>query len=230
MFGTSYMDNSVSYRSAAEINSAMGRVYGHMALAVLTSMVVSFLVGTSQALLAFFFTGFLKWIVIFAPLVAIFAITFLMDKVSKAGATLMLHGFAALMGLSFATIFAVYNMGSIVSAFMGGAILFGTMSGYGYFTKKDLSDWGSFLIIGLIAIIIASIINIFVGSTVMQMVISAIAIIIFLGLTAYDTQRIREEVSVDNNGVAEVRGALTLYLDFINLFLNLLQLLGGKKE
>lgn len=230
MFGTSYMDNSVSYRSAGEINSAMGRVYGHMSLAVLTSMIVSYLVGTSPELLQFFFTGVLKWIVIFAPLVAIFAITFLMEKVGKQGAQLMLHGFAALMGLSFATIFAVYNMGSIVSAFMGGAVLFGVMSGYGYFTKKDLSSWGSFLIIGLIAIIIASIINIFVGSTVMQMVISAIAIIIFLGLTAYDTQRIREEVSVDNDGVAEVRGALTLYLDFINLFLNLLQLLGGKKE
>lgn len=230
MFGTSYMDNSVSYRSAGEINSAMGRVYGYMSLAVLTSMIVSYLVGTSPELLQFFFTGVLKWIVIFAPLVAIFAITFLMEKVGKQGALLMLHGFAALMGLSFATIFAVYNMGSIVSAFMGGAVLFGVMSGYGYFTKKDLSSWGSFLIIGLIAIIIASIINIFVGSTVMQMVISAIAIIIFLGLTAYDTQRIREEVSVDNNGVAEVRGALTLYLDFINLFLNLLQLFGGKKE
>lgn len=230
MFGTSYMDNSVSYRSAAEINSAMGRVYGHMALAVLTSMIVSFLVGTSQTLLTFFFTGLLKWIVIFAPLVAIFAITFLMNKVGKAGATLMLHGFAALMGLSFATIFAVYNMGSIVSAFMGGAVLFGVMSGYGYFTKKDLSNWGSFLIIGLIAIVIASIINIFIGSTVFQMVISAIAIIIFLGLTAYDTQNIREEVSVETDGTAEIRGALTLYLDFINLFLNLLQLFGSKKE
>lgn len=230
MFGTSYMDNSVSYRSASEINSAMGRVYGHMALAVITSMLVSFYVGTSQALLAFFFTGVMKWIVIFAPLAAIFAITFMMEKVSKTGAQLMLHGFAALMGLSFATIFAVYNMGSIVSAFMGGAILFGVMSGYGYFTKKDLSGLGSLLFVGLIAIIIASIVNIFIGSTVMQMVISAIAIIIFLGLTAYDTQRIREEVSMENDGIAEVRGALTLYLDFINLFLSLLQLFGEKKD
>ena len=230
MFGTSYMDNSVAYRSASEINSAMGRVYGHMALAVITSMLVSFYVGTSQALLAFFFTGIMKWIVIFAPLAAIFAITFMMEKVGKTGAQLMLHGFAALMGLSFATIFAVYNMGSIVSAFMGGAVLFGVMSGYGYFTKKDLSGLGSLLFVGLIAIIIASIINIFIGSTMFQMVISAIAIIIFLGLTAYDTQRIREEVSMENNGIAEIRGALTLYLDFINLFLSLLQLFGEKKD
>lgn len=231
MFGSSYIDNSVSYRSAAEINSAMGRVYGHMALAVLTSMIVSFLVGTNTTLLAFFFTGVMKWIVIFAPLVAIFGITFALNAgPSKAGAQLMLHGFAALMGLSFATIFAVYNMGSIVSAFMGGAILFGVMSGYGYFTKKDLSGLGSLLFVGLIAIIIASIVNIFIGSTVMQMVISAIAIIIFLGLTAYDTQQIREEVSTNNDDIAEIKGALTLYLDFINLFLSLLQLFGEKKE
>jgi uncharacterized protein len=219
------------YRDASTINSAMGRVYGHMALAVFTSMVVSFLVGTNAALMAFFFTGIMKWIVIFAPLVAIFGITIALNAgPSKAGAQLMLHGFAALMGLSFATIFVIYNMGSIVSAFMGGAILFGVMSGYGYFTKRDLSGLGSLLFVGLIAIIIASIVNIFIGSTVMQMVISAIAILIFLGLTAYDTQQIREEVSMENDGIAEIRGALTLYLDFINLFLSLLNLFGEKKE
>ena len=218
------------YRSAGEINSAMGRVYGHMGLAVITSMIVSYLVGTTPELLQFFFTGILKWIVIFAPLAAIFAITFLMEKVGKQGAQLMLHGFAALMGLSFATIFAVFTMGSIVSAFMGAAVLFGVMSGYGYFTKQNLDSLGKWMFVGLIAIVIASIINIFVGSTVGQMVISALAIIIFLGLTAYDTQKIREELSVDNNGLAEIRGALTLYLDFINLFINLLQLFGGKKE
>jgi FtsH-binding integral membrane protein len=201
-----------------------------MGLAVITSMIVSYLVGTTPELLQFFFTGILKWIVIFAPLAAIFAISFLMEKVGKQGAQLMLHGFAALMGLSFAMIFAVYTMGSIVSAFMGAAVLFGVMSGYGYFTKQSLDSLGKWMFVGLIAIVIASIINIFVGSTVGQMVISALAIIIFLGLTAYDTQKIREEVSVDNNGLAEIRGALTLYLDFINLFINLLQLFGGKKE
>jgi FtsH-binding integral membrane protein len=224
------MEN-VLYRSATEINSAMGRVYGHMSLAVITSMIVSYLVGTSPALLAFFFTGVMKWIVIFAPLVAIFGVSILLNaSPTKGMAQLCLHGFAALMGLSFATIFAVYNMGSIVSAFMGGAILFAVMSGYGYFTKKDLSGLGSLLFVGLIAIIIASIVNIFIGSTVFQMVISAVAILIFLGLTAYGTQQIREEVSMTNDGIAEIRGALTLYLDFINLFLSLLQLFGEKKE
>lgn len=224
------MEN-VLYRTATEVNSAMGRVYGHMSLAVITSMIVSFLVGTSPALLAFFFTGVMKWIVIFAPLVAIFGVSILLNaSPTKGMAQLCLHGFAALMGLSFATIFAVYNMGSIVSAFMGGAILFAVMSGYGYFTKKDLRGLGSLLFVGLIAIIIASIVNIFIGSTIFQMVISAVAILIFLGLTAYDTQQIREEVSLDNDGIAEIRGALTLYLDFINLFLNLLNLFGEKKE
>lgn len=218
------------YRSAGDINSAMSRVYGHMGLAVITSMIVSFLVGTNATLLAFFFTGAMKWVVIFAPLVAILAVSFAMEKFSKGALQVFLHGFAALMGLSFATIFAIYNMGSIVSAFMAAAVLFGVMSAYGYFTKKNLDSIGQFMFIGLIAIIIASIINIFIGSTVFQMVISAIAIIIFLGLTAYDTQKIREMVSVDNDGKAEVMGALSLYLDFINLFLSLLQLFGGRKD
>jgi FtsH-binding integral membrane protein len=231
MFGSNYMDNGIlNYRSAGEINSAMGRVYGHMSIAVIVSMLVSYFVGTSPELLQFFFTGVLKWIVIFAPLVAIFGISYVLgDNPSKGVAQLCLHGFAALMGLSFAMIFAVFTMGSIVSAFMGAAILFGTMSFYGYFTKRSLDSLGKFMIVGLIAIVIASIVNIFIGSTVMQMVISALAIIIFLGLTAYDTQQIREELSVDATPAAEVRGALTLYMDFINLFINLLQLFGDRK-
>lgn len=232
MFGANFSENDVlNYRSAEQINSAMGRVYGHMALAVLTSMIVSWFVGTTPALLQFFFTGVLKWIVIFAPLAAIFGVSYVLaNNPAKSTAQMCLHGFAALMGLSFATIFAVFTMGSIVSAFMGAAILFAVMSGYGYFTRRSLDSMGRFMFVGLIAIIIASIVNIFIGSTVMQMVISALAIVIFLGLTAYDTQKIREEISVQTTDAAEVRGALTLYMDFINLFLNLLMLFGGRKE
>ncbi len=228
MFDTTMAAGTI--RSAASINSAMGRVYANMALAVITSMVVSFLVGTNATLLEFFFTGALKWVVIFAPLVAILGVSFAAENMSKSALQIFLHAFAALMGLSFATIFAVYNMGSIVSAFMAGAVLFAVMSFYGYFTKKDLTSMGSLLFVGLIAIIIASIINIFLASTVFQMVISAIAVIVFLGLTAYDTQKIREIVTYENDGKAEVFGALTLYLDFINLFLSLLQLFGGRKD
>ena len=231
MFGTNYTGGVSDYRTAEEVNSAMGRVYGHMSLAVLVSMLVSYFVGTTPELLAFFFTGVLKWIVIFAPLAAVFAVSYVLStNPSKSTAQLLLHGFAALMGLSFATIFAVFTMGSIVSAFMGAAILFGVMSGYGYFTKQSLDSMGKFMFVGLIAIIIASIVNIFIGSTVMQMVISALAIIVFLGLTAYDTQRIREMVSVDTSPAVEVSGALSLYMDFINLFIHLLQLFGGRKD
>ena len=195
MFGSNYTDQGVlNYRSAEDVNSAMGRVYAHMSVAVLVSMLVSYWVGTTPELLQFFFTGVLKWIVIFAPLAAIFAVSYVLGtNPSKGVAQVCLHGFAALMGLSFATIFAVFTMGSIVSAFMGAAILFAVMSGYGYFTRRSLDSVGRFMFVGLIAIVIASIVNIFIGSTVMQMVISALAIIIFLGLTAYDTQKIREE-------------------------------------
>ena len=231
MFGTNYTGGITDYRSAEEVNSAMGRVYGHMSMAVLVSMIVSYFVGSSPELLAFFFTGLMKWIVIFSPLVAILAFAFAAQHFNKGQLQLFLYGFAALMGLSFATIFAVFTMGLIVSAFMSAAVLFAVMSGYGYFTKQNLDSMGKFMFVGLIAIIIASVINIFIGSTVMQMVISALAIIIFLGLTAYDTQKIREMVSVDGDtGREEVMGALTLYMDFINLFINLLQLFGIKKD
>lgn len=220
-----------SISRAEQINTAMANVYKHMSLAVLISMIVSYFVGTNPVLLAFFFTGFIKWVVIFAPLAAIFGITFVLNSnPPKHIAQLMLYGFAALMGLSFATIFAVYQMGSIFTAFMGAAVLFGTMSFYGYFTKKSLDSLGSFLFVGLIAVVIANIINIFLASSLFSMVISAIAIIVFLGLTAYDTQKIREMVTYNDNGIAEISGALTLYLDFINIFLSLLQLFGDKKE
>ena len=232
MFGTNYIDNgAINYRSAEQVNAAMGRVYAHMSMAVVVSMLVSYFVGTSPELLQFFFTGVLKWIVIFAPLAAIFGVSYVLgNNPTKGVAQLCLHGFAALMGLSFATIFAVFTMGSIVSAFMGAAILFAVMSGYGYFTKRSLESLGQFMFVGLIAIVIASIVNIFIGSSVMAMVISALAIIIFLGLTAYDTQQIREMVSTDTSDAAEISGALTLYMDFINLFINLLQLFGGRKD
>jgi FtsH-binding integral membrane protein len=224
-------ENYISYRSVEEINTSMANVYKHMSLAVLTSMLVSYFVGTSPELLQFFFTGVMKWIVIFSPLVAIFGVSMVLgNNPSREVAQLCLHGFATLMGLSFATIFAVFTMGSIVSAFMGAAILFGTMSLYGYFTKRSLESLGQFMFIGLIAICIASIVNIFIGSSVMAMVISALAIIIFLGLTAYDTQQIREMLMVeDENSATQVVGALTLYLDFVNIFLNLLNLFGDRK-
>jgi uncharacterized protein len=222
------MQGSIS-NSAQHVTNGMTRVYSNMFMAVMNSMLVSYFVSTSPALMAFLFTGVMKWIVILAPLAAIFAISFYMHKVTKGQAMLMLHGFAALMGISFAAIFVVYTSMSIVQAFLGAACLFLAMSLYGYTTKRDLTSVGQFMFIGLIGIIIASIINIFIGSSLMQMVVSALAVIIFLGLTAYDTQKIREMIAYDRDGHAEVSGALTLYLDFINLFLNLLQLFGNRR-
>ena len=218
-------------RSAAQINDAMLAVYSHMAMAVITSMVVSALIGYNHAAMALLFGTPLKWVVIFAPLAAIIGISMALNaNPPKPVAMAMLHGFAALMGLSFSSIFVIYSLGSISSAFFGASILFAVMTVYGYFTRRSLDSLGQFFFVGLIAVIIASLINLWLQNSVMQMVISALAVIIFTGLTAYDTQKIREEVSYDtNNGTAEIRGALTLYLDFINIFLSLLQLFGDRK-
>lgn len=220
------------YRDAPAINEAMGRVYGHMMLAVITSMIVAGLVGSSPELITFFFTGAMQWIVILAPLAAIFGISAVLANNPSAPVAIgLLHGFAALMGLSFATIFVLYTVVSIWSAFMGAAVLFGTMSIYGYFTKRSLDSIGRYAFVALIAIIVVSLINLFLQNSALQMLISAIAVVVFLALTAYDTQQIRETLMTDSAGVAEeVSGALTLYLDFINLFLSLLQLFGDRKN
>lgn len=225
------MHYALPYKTAEEINSSMIRVYNNMALAVITSMVVSFLVSTNAALMTFLFTGIMKWVVVFAPLAAVFAVAFILSSnPSWPIAQLCLHGFAALMGLSFATIFVVYTTASVVSAFFGASILFVVLSLYGYFTKQSLDSLGKYLFVGLIAIIITSIVNIFVGSSLLQTIVSAAAVVIFLGLTAYDTQKIREMIMEESTPAIEVMGALTLYLDFINLFLSLLQLFGDRKE
>ena len=219
------------YRSASAINEAMARVYKNMFLAIIVSMVTAGIVSSSPTFVAFFFTGIMKWITIFAPLVFILVLSFGIEKLNKQQATLALYAFAGVWGISMAAVFVVFTIGSIVSAFMGAAVLFGVMSFYGYFTKRDLTSLGQFMFVGLIAIIIASVINIFVGSSVATMVISALAIIIFLGLTAYDTQNIREMVTQsDGTGKEEVIGALSLYINFINIFLSLLQLFGSKND
>jgi FtsH-binding integral membrane protein len=219
------------YASASEVNSRMLSVYNNMFLAVVVSMIVSMAVASSPALMSFLFGTWVKWIVIFAPLAVILAMGFVMNRATRTEAQAFLYGFAALMGLSMSTIFITFTTTSIVTAFMGAAVLFATMSLWGYFTKKSLEGWGSFLIVGVIALIITSVVNIFIGSSALAMTVSAVAVIIFLGLTAYDTQRIRQEVSVaDPDQKAAVVGALSLYLNFINIFMSLLQLFGNRDE
>lgn len=222
--------SSITYRSASELNDSMIRVYNNMFFALLNSLVVSYLVSSNAAAMGFLFGTAFKWIVIFAPLVLALVFGFMIDRVDRGVALLMLHGFAAVMGLSLSVIFVTYTLGSIVTAFMGAAVLFGTMSLWGYLTRRSLESWGQFLFVGVIAIIIASVINLFVGSTALQMTISAIAIIVFAGLTAYDSQQIRETLMTNEYGNTEVSGALRLYMNFINIFISLLQLTGDRRE
>ena len=232
MFDTVADWSSRSYRSAAEINAAMARVYNYMCLAVVTSMIVSLAVASSAAAMALFFGPVTKWITMFAPLVFVFIVPMAINSgIAREGAVALLLAFAAIMGLSLSAFMAVFTGMSVATAFLGASVLFGTMSLYGYFTKNSLDSWGKYLFIGVIAIVIASVINIFIGSSVVAMVISAVAIVLFLGLTAYDTQRIREEVSyADENHRAEVLGALSLYLNFVNIFTSLLNLTGSRNE
>ncbi len=226
-----YADSIENWRTAEEVNTAMAGVYKNMGVAILVSMGVSYFVGSNPVLLGFFFSEWIKWITIFAPIALALTIGVIIHKVSKSVAYMLLLLFATLMGLSFSTIFAVYKIGSVVSAFMGGAVIFTTMSFWGYFTKRDLTTVGQFLIVGAIGLLILGIINIFIGSSLLSTIFSAVALIVFTGLTAYDTQKIREMVSTyDPNGTKEVAGALTLYIDFINIFLSLLNLFGDKKE
>lgn len=220
-----------TYASASEINSRMIGVYNNMFLAVVNSMIVSLFVASSPGLMQFLFTGAMKWIVIFAPLATILVMSSVIERATRTGALAFLHAFAALMGLSMSVIFIAFTASSIVTAFLGAAVLFGTMSFYGYFTKSSLESWGSFLLVGLIALIITSIVNVFLGSSVLGMVLSAVAVIVFLGLTAYDTQQIRQNMSVsDPDSKLEILGAMNLYMNFINLFINLLQLFGDRKD
>lgn len=238
MFATT--TETVSYRSAGEINSAMGRVYNYMFLAVAVSMIVSLAVASSPAAMALFFGPITKWITIFAPLLFVFLVPMAINAgIPKEGAIALLLGFAGVMGLSLSAIMAIYTGMSIVTAFLGAGVLFGTMSLYGYFTKQSLDSWGKYLLVGLIAIIISSIINVLLAAiwpnlfdnNLISKVISAIAIVLFMALTAYDTQQIREMVSVsEQDHRPEILGALSLYLNFINIFTSLLQLFGSKDE
>lgn len=175
----------------------------------------------------------LKWVVMLAPLAMVFFLSFKIQSMSASTAQTTFWVYAALMGLSLSSIFLVYTGGSIARVFFITAASFGALSLFGYTTKKDLSGWGSFLFMGLIGIIIASLVNIFLASSALQFAISVIGVLVFAGLTAYDTQQIKEMYHAgDGSEVARkksIMGALRLYLDFINLFLMLLQLFGNRE-
>jgi FtsH-binding integral membrane protein len=174
----------------------------------------------------------LRWVIMLAPLGFVMAMSFGANRMSTATLQLLFWGFATVMGLSLSTIFLVFTGASIATTFFATAAAFAGLSLVGYTTKKDLSGMGTFLIMGLFGILIASLINIFVGSSVLQMAVSVLGVLIFAGLTAYDTQRLKQEYHVlagtEFAGKAIVLGALSLYLDFINMFQFLLSFMGQR--
>ena len=191
-----------------------------------------YLTGLGQALYA----SPLKWVVMFAPLAFVFGFGAAINRISAASAQLMFYAFALVMGLSISSIFLVYTGVSIIQVFLITSIAFAGLSIWGYTTKKDISAWGSFLIMGVIGLIIASIVSMFFPNPALTFAISAIGVLIFAGLTAYDTQRIKTEYIAHAQhgdsewlGKAAIMGALSLYLNFINMFMFLLQLFGNRE-
>jgi len=217
----------------AGLRTHMLRVYNYMCLALAITGGVAFLGSQSEALVALLFGTPLKWVVMLAPLAFIF-FGFRPDRMSASALRTSLIAFSALMGLSMMAIFLVYTGASIARVFFITSAMFAGTSLYGYTTKTDLSKMGSFMMMGLIGIIIAGLVNIFLASSALQFAISVLGVVIFTGLTAWDTQRIKETYAShwgeEANSRLAIMGALSLYLNFINMFQFLLSLLGQREE
>jgi FtsH-binding integral membrane protein len=212
----------------------MLRVYNYMGLGLVITGIVAFVVSQTPALYVPIFSTPLKWVVMLAPLAFVFFFSFRIHAMSAATAQMAFWAFAAVMGLSLSSVFLVFTGTSIARTFFITATMFGAMSLYGYTTKRDLSKFGSFLMMGLIGVVIASIVNIFLGSSALQFAISVIGVVVFVGLTAWDTQNIKEQyaenVDQESQQKLAVFGALSLYLNFVNLFQLLLSLTGQREE
>lgn len=221
----------------AGLRSYMLSVYNYMASGVLLSGIVALMFawgGTESIAYSVFANGGpLVWLIILSPLAIVFAMSFGQNKFSTGALQGMFWAFTVLMGLSLSTLLLRYTGTSVAQAFFAAAAGFAGLSLYGYTTKKDLSGFGSFLIVGLIGIIVASIINLFTQSSTLSLIISVAGVLIFAGLTAYDTQRIKSVyqyvAGTDMVGKAVIMGALTLYLDFINMFQFILSLIGNRE-
>ena len=219
------------------LRSFMLSVYNYMGLGLAITGLVALAVASSPAIYMPIFTTPLKWVVILAPLGFVMFLSARIQAMSVSAAQLTFWLFAAVMGVSMASIFLVFTGESIARVFFVTAATFGAVSLYGYTTKRDLSGMGSFLFMGLIGIVIASLVNIFIGSTALQFAVSVIGVLVFTGLTAWDTQRLKEQylsglqyAGADIAGKTAVMGALSLYLNFINLFTMLLQLMGNQRN
>ncbi len=220
----------------AGLRSHMLKVYNYMTSGVLLTGIVAMLFAQSGFAADLLINGgALRWVIMLSPLAVILVMNFGLNRLSTPVLQALFFGFAVLMGLSMSTIFLVYTGASIAQTFFATAAAFAGLSLYGYTTKKDLSGWGSFLIMGVVGILVASIANIFIGSSTLQLAISAIGVLVFAGLTAYDTQTIKSiylELSRSGSqefvGKAAIMGALNLYLDFINMFQFLLSFMGSR--
>ncbi len=226
----------------AGLRAHMNKVYATMSVGLLVTAGVAWAVGTSDALLSIFRDpltlqpNMLGWIAMFLPLIMVFAFGAMINRLSAAGAQTFFYVFAAAMGLSISWIFAAFTGISIAQTFLVTSIAFAGLSLWGYTTKKDISGWGSFLIMGVIGLIVASIVNIWLASPALYFAVSILGVLIFAGLTAYDTQKIKTDYiahahAMDEEWLAKsaIMGALNLYLDFINLFMFLLQFLGNRE-
>lgn len=237
----------------AGLRAHMNKVYGTMSVGMLITALAAWAIAglavsdvpteypiSADTYLTSFgvtiYTSALRWVIMFAPLAFVFGLSASINRLSAATAQLVFYAFAAVMGLSLSSIFLIYTTTSIAQVFLITAIAFAGLSLYGYTTKKDLSAMGTFLIMGVIGLIVASIVNIFLASSALTFAISVIGVLIFAGLTAYDTQKIKTTYlqmahSGDQEwlGKAAIMGALSLYLDFINMFMFLLQLFGNRE-
>jgi len=215
------------------LRAYMLKVYNYMASGVALSGIVAMLISSSPAMLQAIYGTGLVWVVMLAPFAFILVLSFGLNKLSATATQALFWAFAATMGASLSSIFITYTGTSIVRVFFITTATFGAMSLYGYTTKRDLTGMGTFMFMGLIGIIIASVVNMFLGSSALDFAISVIGVLVFVGLTAYDTQKIRNMYfEADSREVATkkaVMGALTLYLDFINLMLMLLRLFGARR-
>ena len=220
------------------LRSYMLGIYNYMATAIGVTGVAAFGTATwatnNPAVANALYNSPLKWVIMIAPLAFVMVISFGINKLSKSSATVIFYAFAAVMGVSMSWIFLVYNIPSIVQTFFVTAAAFGALSLYGYTTKRSLSGMGSFLLMGLFGLIIASIVNIFLQSGALAFAVNVIGVLIFAGLTAYDTQRLKhtyDAVVGNAEAVAKssILGALSLYLNFVNMFMFLLSFLGNRE-
>lgn len=212
----------------------MLKVYNYMASALAVTGFIAYFISTQTAIMQAIFGSPLKWLVMLAPLGVVMFLQFRINKLSVSSAKSWFYGYSALMGLSLSSIFIAYTGESIARTFFITSAAFVSLSLYGYTTKKDLSGFGSFLIMGVFGIIIASLVNLFLQSSALSFAISVIGVLVFAGLTAYDTQRIKSmyyQLGGHSEAIAKasIMGALSLYLDFINMFIFLLQFMGNRE-